>query len=48
MNHVASVFVPLFEAGFIQRVVVTSSRNDCNYRRAQICRRESCAIGIEI
>jgi hypothetical protein len=35
--------VPLFQAGFISRIIVTSNKEECNFTRAIICKRsDSC------
>lgn len=34
--------MPLFEAGFIQRITATSSKPNLNYTSACLCKRDSC------
>lgn len=34
--------MPLFEAGFVQRVIPTSSKQECDFSKAMICKFESC------
>lgn len=34
--------MPLLEAGFIQKIIATSSKKELNYSAAAVCKRESC------
>ena len=38
----ATIFVPLFEAGFVQRVIPTSNKDECDFSKAVICRSDEC------
>ena len=38
----ATIFVPLFEAGFVQRVIPTSNKPECDFSKAIICRSDEC------
>lgn len=41
VNFQATIFVPLLEAGFIQRVVVSSNKKGYDYSKASVCRQIS-------
>ena len=34
--------MPLFEAGFVQRVIPTSNKVECDFSKATICRDDDC------
>jgi hypothetical protein len=34
--------VPLFEAGFVQRIIPTSNKDECDFSKATICRAQNC------
>ncbi|CAF1056886.1 unnamed protein product [Brachionus calyciflorus] len=38
-----TIYVPLYEAGFVQRVIPTSNRPECDFSRALVCKKENCS-----
>ena len=34
--------MPLFEAGFVQRIIPTSNKKECDFNKAMICKQEGC------
>ena len=36
--YLATIFVPLFEAGFVKQVLPTSNREECDVTKARICK----------
>lgn len=37
-----TIYVPLYEAGFVQRVIPTSNKPECDFSRAVVCKKDKC------
>ena len=40
--YTVTIYEPLFEAGFVQRVIPTTNKQECDFTKAMVCKQDNC------